>query len=364
MKRLVLLSVLALQIVMVGCSSEPVNTTSKGENNEIVSEASNEKNVESGIETAIADNSEENANEVMDSNNTDDGENNDNYNAKELNSSRRVLCWGTSLTHGTGGGGVTMPNVLERLSGATVLNYGGYAENTNCIATRSGASEFTISKNITIPTNDEPVEVEFSTEFGDIELILKYTDAGLNPVTIDGISGNLYVDEEDGTYYFTRIESGEEKEIAAGSVIVPYSVFDRRDDDINVIWTAGNDNLQNTEDIQHLIEKIDKMIEHSGSDNYIVVSEMNKHEEVPVTDEVNSMFEDYYGEHFVNFRRYLIEDAFDELNLTPSTEDLWDISVYEVPSYFIVDDVHGNSLYYYLAGKLIYEKCQELGYLY
>lgn len=364
MKRLILLSVLTLQIAMIGCSGEVVNTSSKGENNGTVSETGSEENVALGNETAIADDSEDATKEAADSNIIEETQNDDDYNAKEQNSDRRVLCWGTSLTHGTGGGGVTMPNVLERLSGATVLNYGGYAEDTNCIATRSGASEFTISKDITLPTNDEPVEVEFSSEFGDIELILKYTDVGLNPVTIDGVSGNLSRDEEDGTYYFSRIESGEEKEIVAGTVIVPYSVYDRRDDDINVIWTAGNDNLQNTEDIQHLIEKIDKMIECSGSSNYIIVSEMNKHEEVPVTDEVNSMFEEYYGEHFVNFRRYLIEDAFDELNLTPSTEDLWDISVYEVPSYFIVDDVHGNSLYYYLAGKLIYEKCQELGYLY
>ena len=90
---------------------------------------------------------------------------------------------------------------------------------------------------------------------------------------------------------------------------------------------------------------------------------MNLHEEVPVTDEVNSMFEEYYGEHFVHLRKYLIEDAFSDLNLSPSEKDSEDISNWEIPRYFRSDEVHGNSLYYYLAGQQVYKKCQELGYL-
>lgn len=278
------------------------------------------------------------------------------------NSDKRVICWGTSLTEGTGGGGVTMPNVLERLSGATVLNYGGYAENTNCIATRSGASEFTLTKDVVIRADDSPVEVEFATEFGDIEKILKYTDAGLNPVTINGIEGRLSRDDE-GKYYFERSLWGDETPVLAGTVITPFSVSDKSEDDINIIWTAGNDNLQSTEDIEALIDKIDKMIAFSGSDKYVIVSEMNNHEEVPVTDEVNKMFEEYYNDHFLHLRKYLIEDAFEELNLSPSEEDLDDINKWEIPGYFRNDEVHGNSLYYYIAGEQVYKKCQELGYL-
>lgn len=365
MKRILLFVVLALHITLVGCGDGKVNTSTKGENIESVSEVSSEENSALENETAIADNSEENVNEVVDSNNSEDADNNDDYVSKEQNVSRRVLCWGTSITYGTGGGGVTMPNVLEKMSGATVLNYGGYAENTNCIATRSGASEFTVACDFTVPSDETPVEVTFISEFGEIEELLKHTDAGLNPVTIDGVGGNLSIDEENGIYYFSRIESGEEKEVASGTVIVPYAVDDRRDSDINVIWTAGNDNIQNEDDIQAVLDKIDKMIEFSGSDSYIVISEMNDHEEAPLTDEVNRAFEEHYNEHFLDLRKYLIEEALSDLQLYHhSDEDNWDIGVYEVPDYFKVDDSHGNSLYYYLAGQQVYKKCQELGYLY
>lgn len=282
------------------------------------------------------------------------------------NDQLRVICWGTSLTDGTGGGGVTMPNVLERLSGTKAYNYGGYAENTNCIATRSGASKLTLTSDINIPSDGTPVEVTFESEFGDIELILKHTSRGLNPVKINGIYGDLSREEDENenvTFYFTRREAGDEIAIPSGTVIVPYSVDDRRDSDISIIWTGGNDNVQNEDDIELLISKIDKMIEFSGSDKFLVFSDMNTHEEIPLTEEMSNRLEEYYGEHFVNFRKYLIEDAFTDFDLAPSEEDLEDIAAFEIPHYFRIDDVHGNSLYYYSAGKLAYKKCQELGYL-
>lgn len=287
--------------------------------------------------------------------------------SKKLNSDKRVICWGTSLTEGTGGGGVTMPNVLERLSGATVLNYGGYAENTNEISARSGVNKLTLTASLSIDASNEVSNsIEFESEWGDIDILLKYTDAGLNPVTIDGVSGELtrYApDDGPVTYYFRRLESGTPKDVVPGTVIIPYSAVDKNSEDINVIWTSGNDHLRSIEDIEKLIEKIDKFIEFSGSDKFIIFSDMNLHEEVPVTDEVSSMFAEYYGEHFLHFKKYLIEDALTDLRLKPSEEDQENIRNWEIPQYFRIDDVHGNSLYYYLAGQQVYKKCQELGYL-
>lgn len=290
------------------------------------------------------------------------------YDSEEnTNSNKRVVCWGTSLTEGSGGGGVSMPNTLERLSGATVLNYGGYAERTGCIASRSGASKLTLTEDVTIPSsNDVPVEIFFTSEFGGFSRLLNYTDSGLNPVTVCGISGNLSRangENDDTHFYFTRLEPGDETSVSSDTPIIPFSVNDRRTDDICIFETGGNDDLATTEDILALIEKIDKMIAFSGSDKYLIISELNSHERVPVSDEVNERFEDHYKKHFVNFREYLIKDAFTDLNMPPSEGDLEDISNYEIPRYFRSDDVHGNALYYFLFGQQVYKKCQELGYL-
>lgn len=293
----------------------------------------------------------------------------------EKNVGKRVVCFGDSLTSGTGGKGVNMPDILHRMSGAEVINYGIHADTINDIATRSGASKFTLVNNILIPSEPTPVEISFTSEFGDIPNMLKHGDEGLNPVTIDGIKGNiLKIENEDDdesdedeteviTYSFTRLEAGDEKQIQSGAEIIPFAALDKKDDDINIIWTDGNARLQSTEEIIDLIEKIDKMLAYSGSDKYIIVSEMNLHEDVPVTDEVNEMFEKHYGKHFVNLRKYFIEEALSDLGLEPSDEDLETINLSDVPKFLRVDDVHGNSIYYYLAGKKIYERCQKLGYL-
>ena len=37
-----------------------------------------------------------------------------------------IVCWGDSLTYGTGGEGVTYPSVLADETGLTVYNYGAY----------------------------------------------------------------------------------------------------------------------------------------------------------------------------------------------------------------------------------------------
>ena len=366
MKKIHIIMVVLLATVLVGCGKKEDNQSKLMQGTEM-----QERDDNTGVDEAnnieiinALDSSEAQVSQAPGT--IDDAEESSDMmvSADEVqaNYDRRVICWGTSLTYGTGGEGVTMPGVLGTLSGANVMNYGGYAENTNCIATRSGASKLTLTEGFTIPSDTNPVPVEFETEFGEIALLLVYTDSGLNPVTIDGVKGKLSIDEE-LNHYFNRFEPGEGKKIEAGTQIIPYSVEDMQPDDIQVIWTAGNDNLQNTEGIEHLIEKIDKMIEFSGSDKYVIVSEMNLHEEVPVTDEVNEMFEDYYKEHFVHLRRYFMEDAFAELGMYPSEEDKVDIENGEIPRYFRIDEVHGNSLYYLIAGQQVYKKCQELGYL-
>lgn len=286
-------------------------------------------------------------------------------NIMEANSSINVVCWGTSLVYGTGGNGVIMPDVLKRISGARVLNYGGYAENTNEIAARSGANALSLTSEIIIPADESPVEVSFESEFGEIDKLLVHTDAGLNPVRIEGVSGKLSREEEDGNvrFYFTREEPGEETVVSEGATIVPRAAIEKREDDISVIWTAGNDTIVGTEDILVVIEKIDKMIEFSGSDKYIVISAVNIKDGVPVINEVNEMFEEHYGEHFFNLRKYLMEDAFSDINIPPDEDDLEDISEDLIPSFFRADEEHGNSLYYLLAGQQLYKKCQELNYL-
>ena len=278
---------------------------------------------------------------------------------KAANSEIRVICYGTSMVYGTGGGGVTLSNVIKRYSGADAINYGGYAEDTNCIAARLGANKLSLTEGFTIPADDTPVEIKFDSDFGQTDLLLKYTDAGLNPVTIDGICGDLSRDDE-ANIYFTRSEAGEEKAVEAGTEITPYSVSRMTPDDILIIWTSGNDNIEKSEDIPILLDKIDKMVAFGGNDRFVLFSDMNNH---LMGDEINAAFREHYNEHFLDFKTYMMTDASNELGYPLDEDDLLDIEENMVPRCFRSDDEHGNSLYYLLAGQQVYKKCQKLGYL-
>ena len=67
-----------------------------------------------------------------------------------------IVCWGDSLTYGTGGEGVTYPSVLADETGLTVYNYGVCGEKADQIAVRMGLYPMTTGA-FTIPAEREPV---------------------------------------------------------------------------------------------------------------------------------------------------------------------------------------------------------------
>ena len=341
-KTLLFISIISLVLVS-GCSKSTEGPVSNAEPSVTIET----KDVDTDEISVVSDNT----NDSTDEKSIED--------IKAANSGIRVLCYGTSMVYGTGGGGVTLSDVIRRYSGADAINYGGYGEDTNCIAARLGANKLSLTEGFTIPSDDTPVKIIFTSEFGQTDIILKYTDAGLNPVTIDGISGDLSRDDE-SNIYFTRAEAGEEKVIESGTEITPYSVSRMTPDDVLIIWTSGNDNIEKSEDIPVLLDKIDKMVAFGGNGKFVLFSDMNNH---VMGDEINDAFREHYNEHFLDFKTYMMTEASDELGYPLDEDDLLDIEENMVPRCFRADGEHGNSLYYLLAGQQVYKKCQELGYL-
>ena len=81
-----------------------------------------------------------------------------------------IVCWGDSLTYGSGGNGTSYPSVLEECLRnermyIPVVNMGIGGENTVTIAGRAGAVPFRL-KEFTIPTESIPVEIFFQEDEG------------------------------------------------------------------------------------------------------------------------------------------------------------------------------------------------------
>ena len=296
--------------------------------------------------------------------NLSDGADNEGIEVKD-NSGKRVVCFGDSLTVGTGGEGTTMPDTIAKLSGAEVINYGGYGESASCIAARQGGNPQYLVEDIVIPADTTPVRAQCSGKYG-YEMLLVFADAGINNVMLNGIEGTYtMVDDE---RCFTRLTPGEEVKVPAGTQLFTHAMLDKRDDDILVIWAGSNNGIETEDQIPALVEQIDEMIEYQGNDTYVVVSLTSRHGRIPLVDKVNENLKNHFGEHYLDLRSYMVNEALSELNITPTKLDNQAIAAGDVPVSIRYstdeEENHGNADFYRLAGEQIYKKLVELGYLY
>ncbi|HOO28237.1 MAG TPA: hypothetical protein PLU43_07210 [Lachnospiraceae bacterium] len=274
----------------------------------------------------------------------------------------RIICWGDSLTEGTGGDGVTYPNTLEELSGREVINYGVYAETASCIAARQGGNPMHTRASLTIPSACEPVELILDNEKGNPEMLLVFGDAGINPCSIGGVEGTLSIDMETGNRYFTRNEAGEPVTIEAGTQMLFHAMLDKRTDDILVIFSGTND-YPDTESIEDVIAYQRAMLAYAGAENYVIIG-MTKKKAMPKIEEINQILEEEYGEHFLDIRKYLLENGLQDAGVTETQQDRADLESGEIPSSLRTDDEgHGTSEFYRIIGEQLYLKLLELNYL-
>lgn len=274
----------------------------------------------------------------------------------------RIICWGDSLTEGTGGGGVTYPDTLAKLSGAEVLNYGVYAELTSCIAARQGGNPMHAGETFVIPTGLEPVEIRLENPKGNPEMLLVFGAAGINPCSIGGVEGMLSIDSETGSRYFTRSAAGEAVTVERMTPILFHAMRDKREDDVLVIFAGTNDNPDTTS-LQEVIALQRAMIEYAGTEKYVIIG-MTRKKYMPQIEEVNQLLAEEYGLHFLDVRAYLLENGLRDAGVTPTDQDWIDLENGEIPvSLRSDDDGHGTDVFYRIIGEQLYKKLLELGYL-
>lgn len=274
----------------------------------------------------------------------------------------RIVCWGDSLTEGTGGSGTTYPNTLEKLSGREVLNYGVYAEMASCIAARQGGNAMHADEAFTIPAACEPVEIKLVNESGSPEMLMVFGDAGINPCSIGGVMGTMSINMENGVRSFTRSEPGDEVTVESGTPMLFHAMLDKKDDDILVIFSGTND-YPDTESIQDVIAYQRAMLEYAGAENYVIIG-MTKKKAMEEIVEINQILAKEYGEHFLDIREYLMENGLKDAGVTETEQDKADMAAGEIPSSLRTDEEgHGTSAFYRIIGEQLYKKMQELGYL-
>lgn len=270
-----------------------------------------------------------------------------------------IVCWGDSLTYGSGGEGVTYPLVLEEKTGLPVYNYGVRGETAKQIAIRMGLYQMTVSSFV-IPKTSSPVSVNLFYQ-GEDPVMLRLGDVGINPCEIAGVKGELSYREDDGKYYFTRLEAGEETPVEEGTAVITDASGKVSKDDI-VILFAGSNDRPTADTVDQLIQTEKEMLAYLGAEKYIVVGLTSKGMVSDVA-EVNAALEEAFGEHFLDIRSYLLENGLKDAGITPTSQDMADIAAGEIPSSLRVDVVHGTPDFYRILGNQLYEKIEADGYL-
>lgn len=277
-----------------------------------------------------------------------------------------IVCYGDSLTYGSGGEGVSYPLVLEEALRKEriyipVVNMGIGGENTVTIAGRAGAIPFQVEA-FEIPGEAVPVEISFIEEEGKSIRPLYQGDTGLNPCTIGGVTGRITgeQDEQGGmTYFFTRSEEGEAVKVPEGSEVETWAATQFQDY-ISVVFMGENHGWN--DEIDELIRQQQEILsmQEAQKGKFIVIGLPTGTAEE--RKELEAALSETYGDKFFNIREYMSTQALEDAGIKPTDEDKARMAEGMVPSSLLTDHIHFNAEGYRLLGEQIYERMKKLGY--
>nr|DAV20317.1 MAG TPA: hypothetical protein [Caudoviricetes sp.] len=273
-----------------------------------------------------------------------------------------IDCWGDSLTQGAGATNYPYPTKLQELIGEqfVVNNYGQGSETAEVIAFRQGGMGA-----IVLPFTA-------STNASDY-----------NKVTIKSINGaSLETMSYSGKYYGNDIVylNGADKWLfrrgdsnSLNLVCVDGSLLGKKYSRPTIVFAEGkgighvaiicigqNGWAAQTSRPEALADIIQKMIEHNGSERYIVVGRPTGNKNERNVEEI--ILASRFSNHFVNAREYISAYGLSDNGLSPTQEDTESMSSGAIPPKLRIDAVHMNDYGYTAMANCIFNRGVSLGY--
>ena len=309
-----------------------------------------------------------------------------------------IVCWGDTLTSGSSGT-VSFPYILQKYIDTyicdiydfhasienadefsrldwdkykvriPVVNMGVENEESTTVLGRSGVMPIVLKEDTLIPAGTDTIEISITGVNDKHVSPLCGGDGGVNPVTINGITGTLSVDTDEiqywgnpnVRYYFKRLESGSECLVQAGTPIIT-SAADKYRDYIHVVCVGTYGEYESSSDLVAQIKALLARQTHN-SDRYLVlgICYQNGWRDMSALDTVMLQA---FGEHYINIRKYLCSDGLAEAGLTPTDDEKMEAAAGIVPARLRSSggDAGLSAIAYKLIGKLVYERMDKLGY--
>ena len=309
----------------------------------------------------------------------------------DITTGKKIACWGDSITYGLGGqentfiksdNGVidasdwSYPDTLKYYTGLDVYNLGVCGETSYDIALRQGGIKMYVGKQVTVKQGVR-AQINIVDEYGSQVMLENFNgyetdnDEPANVVYINDTPFQLEADN--GKLYISVYGDSSNKsiKIKKGTQVVTKAAHDISGD-VLVIQMGSNGGW---DDYDELIQQYKAMIDNSGTECYIIIGDTDNPDEsvdsayytdsseVGIDDTLwEAALREAFGEHFINMRVYMIENALSTAGLEPTQEDIDNIDDGRVPESLKHDFTHLNSYGYYAVGVAVYNKSIELGY--
>ena len=309
----------------------------------------------------------------------------------DITTGKKIACWGDSITYGLGGqenafiksdNGVidasdwSYPDTLKYYTGLDVYNLGVCGETSYDIALRQGGIKMYVGKQVTVKRGVR-AQINIVDEYGSQVMLENFNgyetdnDEPANVVYINDTPFQLEADN--GKLYISVYGDSSNKsiKIKKGTQVVTKAAHDISGD-VLVIQMGSNGGW---DDYDELIQQYKAMIDNSGTECYIIIGDTDNPDEsvdsayytdsseVGIDDTLwEAALREAFGEHFINMRVYMIENALSTAGLEPTQEDIDNIDDGRVPESLKHDFTHLNSYGYYAVGVAVYNKGIELGY--
>lgn len=287
---------------------------------------------------------------------------------------KNIVCFGDSLTAGAGGQGTTYESVMQAELGDSykVINCGVGGEQVYPITARQGGIVSFLANEVSIPMDKTEVEIGTKTDSGvhclkldgtevALPLLLQGHGNSVNPCYIDDIPctlrwyGSSYADTNGKYFLKSNIELSKVHKVVTKSPIYFYGNTLRNSHAL-VIWMGQNGGFKTVDELKELYKKA---ISHSGCSNYVIIGLHGYNK--TIEEDLEKQFKQEFGNHFIDWRNYLLTRALDDANITPTEQDLADINNGLCPTSLRYDNVHLNATGYTLLAKQILNRFKYLG---
>lgn len=262
-----------------------------------------------------------------------------------------IYCVGDSTTLGSENQNNSYVTYLSQSLNANIKVIGDKKLTSSALLVKLGVTPVYVDK-LSIPSTTTPTPIVFLNANGKANNELLNCQGSIEKVTINGIEGKITYQYEGNTLLFTRNEPGEASTVNSPTLIQVNK--DIESDSILILYTgAYEESIRGS-----LANYQSQIIGAFNTDKYVVVSLTQDDR-----NETNQALKNIHGEHFLDFKNYLLTNGLNDLGIQPTPADQQNITQNKIPDSLKADAINGNDKYSQLLSNQIIKKLTEMQYI-